>query len=75
MLGHIVITVLWGLCWMPSRPHLLMIITLGKYPSMYVAGFRIHLIKVEFTFSEPKVETPDVSASFMLPLSMVGVVI
>ena len=23
------------------------------YPSMYIAGFRIHLIKLEFTFSEP----------------------
>ena len=34
-----------------------------KMPSMYIAGFRIHLIKIEFTFYEPKDETPDVSAT------------
>ena len=30
---------------------------------MYVAGFKIHVIKIEFTFSEPNDETPDVSAA------------
>ena len=29
-----------------------------------------YIIKIEFSFSEPKVETPDVSASFTLPSSM-----
>ena len=34
-----------------------------KYPSMYITGFRFHLIQIEVTFSEPDSETPNVSAT------------
>ena len=35
------------------------------FPSMYmyIARFRIHVIKIEFTFTEPNKETPNVSAA------------
>ena len=34
-------------------------------PSMYIAELRIHLIKIEFTFSEPYVEMPNISLMVM----------
>ena len=34
-----------------------------RCPSMYIAEFRIQLIKIEFTFSEATVETPNVSVA------------
>ena len=31
--------------------------------SMYIGGFRIHLINIEFIFAGPNVETPIISAA------------
>ena len=53
--------------------HYLTLVMLNQYiyASMYIAGFRVHLIKIKFTFCEPNNETPNVFGSILLSFSMV----